>query len=227
MEKETRIVIATFKQRITDKEIPYFRGCMIKESCNNPLFHNHTNESYNYTYPLIQYKTSDNNTLIVGINEGGEAIETLLKERISIPCTLGNHRTELELIGVRSQRIAINAQQSPLTYTIQGWLPLNSGNYRKFQETESLAERIKMLERILTANILSFAKGIGIYFTTAIHCCIQEISEEEPFTYKDIALKSFTVRFKTNILLPDYIGIGKSISIGRGIIMRNKDEKNR
>ena len=218
MEKEVRIVIATFKNRITEEEIPYFRGCMIKESCNNPLFHNHKEENYNYTYPLIQYKSYGNNTLIVGIDKGGEAIENLLKDKVSIPCTLGKRCTQLELIGVRSQKVVIGEQLHPLTYTIQGWLPLNSENYRIYLKTESLVERIQMLERILTGNILSFAKGVGVYFDSPVQCAILQIDEERPFIYKDIALKSFNVQFKTNMKLPDYIGLGKSISIGRGTI---------
>jgi hypothetical protein len=226
MGKEVRMVIATFDNRISEEELPYFRGCMIKESCGNPLFHNHKEDNYNYTYPLVQYKRDGNRTLMVGINEGGEAIESLLRDKGNIPCSLGNRKTELQLIGTRSQIIPIGQTSTPHTYTIRGWIPLNSDNYQSYQQTTSLVERVKMLEKILTGNILSFAKGIGVQIDYRIHCSIVQLDEEKPFTYKGIMLKSFTAQFRTNIELPDYIGLGKSISLGKGTIKREKDGGN-
>ena len=41
-------------------------------------------------------------------------------------------------------------------------MALNEINYALFLETDDLVTRIKMLERILVGNILSFLKGIGV-----------------------------------------------------------------
>ena len=57
-------------------------------------------------------------------------------------------------------------------YSIKGWLPLDSENYRAYVWADGLAEQMEMLERILIGNILSLAKGIGVLFETLVRCHI-------------------------------------------------------
>ena len=228
MEKETRVVVATFRNRIREEEMPYFRGCMIKESCNNALFHNHKEENFYYTYPLVQYRIIDGCASAVGIDEGGEAIEAMLKDRSAFPCAIGNRNIEMELIGVRSQKVKVELLPQPRTYSIEGWVPLNSSNYTRYRQTRGLAARIEMLQKILVGNILSFAKGIGVYIDGTVRCEIEHIEEERSFAYKGVVLMSFAARFSANILLPDCIGLGKAISLGKGTIRHCKDhDRNR
>lgn len=225
MDDEIRVVIATFKNKISWKEIPYFRGCMIQESGNNCLFHNHQEEGFRYVYPLVQYKIMDGNPVMVGLNEGAVAIEKLLEDRYIIPCQLGNRQTDLYFVGIRSQRMAVQCHPELLTYSIKGWLPLNRENYKAYLSAESLVEQVQMLERILTGNILSFAKGIGVFFEHPVSCRIRQIQQEKLVNYKHVGLMSFSGVFQSNVTLPDYIGLGKSVSIGQGIIKRMKDEE--
>ena len=90
---------------------------------------------------------------------------------------------------------------------------------------EGIAEKITLLEKILTANILSFAKGIGVHIENNIECKITSISEPYFPTYKQTKLTAFDVEFKTNVFLPNYIGLGKSSSVGFGILTSKKDNK--
>jgi hypothetical protein len=91
---------------------------------------------------------------------------------------------------------------------------------------ESIADKATMLERMLIGNILSFAKGMKIHLDKKIQCKI--ISSEEPrlVTYKGIKMMSFDVMFKTNVSLPNYIGLGKGVSLGFGTVVKKYENKN-
>ena len=89
-------------------------------------------------------------------------------------------------------------------------------------------ERLAFLERILTGNILSFAKGIGIHFEQQITCSISEILRTDIIEYKNIKMTSFNLLFKSNVSLPDNIGLGKGVSLGNGTIhmIKTKNTQN-
>ena len=213
-----RVVVATFKNKISQEEIPFFRGSIIRLSDNASFFHNHQEEGFRYAYPLVQYKRIDGHAAVLGINEGGEAIEELFKDRVRYECQLGNRQVEMELIGIRSEKISIHCMEQDHIYSIKGWLPLNRENYRSYLSADGLAAQIAMLERILIGNILSFAKGLGVFFEIPVRCRIFQLENEKSFNYKNVGLLSFSAKFRTNVSLPAYIGLGKSVSINNGVV---------
>ena len=213
-----RVVVATFKNKISQEEIPFFRGSIIRLSDNASFFHNHQEEGFRYAYPLVQYKRIDGHAAVLGINEGGEAIEELFKDRVRYECQLGNRQVEMELIGIRSEKISIHCMEQDHIYSIKGWLPLNRENYRSYLSADGLAAQIAMLERILFGNILSFAKGLGVFFEIPVRCRIFQLENEKSFNYKNVGLLSFSAKFRTNVSLPAYIGLGKSVSINNGVV---------
>jgi hypothetical protein len=81
------------------------------------------------------------------------------------------------------------------------------------------------MERILTGNILSFAKGVNIHFEEELVCSILDIIPKGAMRYKGIHFESFDALFKINVSLPNYIGLGKGVSHGFGTIMRMNDNK--
>lgn len=217
-----RLVTVLFKNEISSEEISFFRGSIILLSGNDPLFHNHSTQGFNYTYPLVQYKRIDGCAAIVGINQGGYALEQLFENECSFSCQLGGRNVKMELSTIRIEEMFVRLDEFLYTYSIQRWLPLNSNNFREYQQTEELVSRIRMLEKILVGNILSLAKGIGIHFGSTVICQILQLEEQGYNLYKNVKLKSFSAVFRTNLILPDYIGLGKSVSINHGVITRIK-----
>lgn len=213
------MVTALFDNKISTAEMPLFRGCMILLSGDNLFFHNHDQDKFRYAYPLIQYKRINGQAAIVGINEGGEAIEKLAKER-TFSCRLGTRVVEMNIADLRAENQIVDAGFSMKEYVIKRWLPLNAVNYKTYMEKERLVDRINMLENILIGNILSFAKGVHIYFDSPVICQISELESRGVFRYKDVELMNFSATFKTNVSLPDFIGLGKSASINNGVIAR-------
>lgn len=216
--KDIHVVVATFKNKISEEEIPYFRGSVIRLSGNSPLFHNHLENGFRYAYPLVQYKRIDGLAAIVGINEGGEAVKRLFEDRTHYGCQLGNRSVQMELLGIRTEKIIVRCLEMEHVYAIKGWLPLNSTNYRQYQEADGLIGQVSMLEHILVGNILSFFKGIDLFSDFPIRCRILRLEQEKSCGYKNMELLSFSAHFRTNVSLPSYIGLGKSVAMNNGVI---------
>lgn len=83
-----------------------------------------------------------------------------------------------------------------------------------------------MLENLLTANILSMAKGLGVHFERQVECKITAMEEPRLTTYKGVKMMAFDAEFKSNVSLPDYVGLGKGVSLGMGTVVRKRKKKN-
>ena len=140
--------------------------------------------------------------------------------------TLGNRRVTLEVESVRAYKTLVQVWDSMFAYHLRKWLPLNQENYRQYEALDSIVERYAFLERLLTGNILSFAKSMGVYFDKQVECKITSADEPRLLRYKGVKMMSFDVEFKTNVSLPDYIGLGKGVSLGFGtVVSENKNNK--
>lgn len=215
-----RLATAIFDAKISIPEISYLRGNMIRLSGENPLFHNHHAENFSYTYPLVQYKRIDGRAALVGINQGAEALVELLGKGAVCSFQLGKRTADMGAATIRSERIPVVCGDTFYTYSIRNWLPLNKDNYRIYQQTEGMIERIAMLEKILVGNILSFAKGMDIFLDNPITCKILQLESTGLVSYKEVELMSFFAKFRCNVSLPEYIGLGKSVSINHGVIRK-------
>lgn len=212
--------ILRFSTDISLREISYFRGAIIKATeGKNILFHNHDGDNFRYAYPLVQYKRIGGQASIVFIGEGVEAVVALFKSNI-ININIGNRETTIELEHADAYSTTVQVWDDSLLYTIRKYLPLNKQNYEEYAKTESVADRCTLLEQHLTGNILSFAKGIGLHMEKQIVVKITEMSQPNLYMYKDVKMMGFDLKFKSNVSLPDYIGLGKGTSIGFGMIKR-------
>lgn len=210
-----------FSTPISFNEIPYLRGAIIKITKNQEiLFHNHDKDNtFRYDYPLIQYKRINGNAAIIFIERGTDKIIDFINNNKD-SADIGNRKTKLEIEKVDANDTLVQIWESEFTYSIRKYLPLNKINYEKYIKTDDIIEKYKILENVLIGNILSFAKGMGIYFNNKIKVTILQVDEPKVYRFKNIKMMGFDIRFKSNVSLPDYIGLGKGVSIGFGMIKR-------
>ena len=105
------------------------------------------------------------------------------------------------------------------------WLPLNSENYKEYQAIEGLAQRITFLEGKLIGNLLAFFTEMGFRAEKQIDLHITDIKDQRLAHYKGVKLMAFDVEFKANLILPQYIGIGKSASVGFGTMTKIREKR--
>lgn len=222
MAKYIRTLTVFYDTEISDKEIPLFRGAVLKSlgDSANELYHNHTGEeTFRYSYPLIQYKRLNRKAAIVCIDQGIELVGELLLE-LPVSVMIGTREEKCHIEKILTKEVPVSMQNEFVSYRLHRWLPLNSTNYALYQDAESLVERIHILERVLIGNILSFLKGVDIHLEKQLELHITNITNQKPAAYKKVKLMAFDIEFKINLSLPQHIGIGKNASVGYGILTK-------
>lgn len=220
----SRIPLLTifFTTKLSDHEVPLFRGSILnimKECPENLYYHNHREDNFRYAYPLVQYKATNRQAMIICIGESMENCGHLFR---ALPCaaSLGHRDVVLEASRIIPVYFSLEASETPLFYQVRRWLPFNTENHRRYQSLERLSERIDFLEHILIGNLLSLAKGLDIHIDFPLQCHILDLKATEMQKSKGVYMIAFTLTFQCNLSLPDYLGIGKHSSIGYGILTR-------
>lgn len=220
-QKRIKMLAVTFDFELQRRHIPAFRGAMVeKVGRENLLFHNHLDDgSFLYGYPLIQYKIIRRHPAMVCIDHGSEEILKFF-EKLNWDLVIHNQRIETEIRNLSFDYFVCGFSPIPVRYRIFNWFALNEENFKRFTGMNGDKERIDLLKRILIGNIISFAKGIGWSIDGQIELQIKRMPDTRGFSFKNHRMIGFDLDFTANLLLPDYIGLGKSVARGFGMIER-------
>lgn len=195
----------------------YF-GMLFKE--HSQLLHNHLESGESaYRYPLVQYKVLDGVPTLVGLKEGANLlIELFLKikelqiEERTYPVFQKNIESKIVNIGLTDDLIAYRFQTL--------WMALSQQNYTAYL-AENDEQRARHLKSILVGNLLSFFKAMDYTADKTIMANLKITSQRET-QFKNKTMLAFEADFVTNTILPDTIGLGKSVARGFGTIVSSK-----
>ena len=199
------------------------RGFIGKRFPELSLLHNHVSDtSFIYTFPRVQYHIF-NGALIIGIEEGVDAVKYI--EHILTELSLNRQIYKIVVkTGIESE-IYFGILKEPLPYSfLTPWLALNKKNYEKYHKFGLWAERKMMLEKILLGNIISMSKSLGYTLPAPIKANIINL-KEVPTSLKGTPMLGFYGTFSVNFEIPDYWGIGKSVSRGFGTLKKLENLK--
>lgn len=218
--KVVTTLVARYDTDIAEREIPYLRGAVIQAAGrDNVLLHNHVDEQLRYSYPMVQYKRIDGRAAIVCIDMGLEAIRDIIA--LNLPqVRLGRRITALPAPALELEETEVALTDEMHTYRATRYFAFNQDNHRRYNATDSIVERYRLVEQCIVGNILSFAKGIGVFFDGTVTAQLVAVSHTELYDFKDIKLRGFDLIFKTNVRMPSYIGLGKHASLGAGTIIQ-------
>lgn len=225
--KRLRTLLVTFQNDIPAHQVTAFRAAVIEKVGRDQVaFHNHVGDTqFVYQYPLIQYKTVHRQPAIVCLDEGVDEIHKLFGQR-SWTINLLGEKIELKVDRLDLKTTTLNVWDRQFEYSIYRWQALNEKNYKEYSILQTLTGKIQMLERILTGNILSFAKGIEWHIDQPVQLSITDVALERLSKMKDIQVAALDVRFRCNVALPDWIGLGKGVSKGFGVVRKIQNNNN-
>ncbi len=187
------------------------RGFLAHLFTNIPEFHHHSDQSYHY--PLIQYKRIDKKLAIIGIKEFAEIIFQNISKLDHI--TTETQKIPLNSIEIKSDVYQLEQIHTKYKFT-SPWLALNEKNYTKFKKLKN-NEKKPFLERVLIGNILSMLKGFKIFINYKIILSIIKFKIILVTVHKN-KFAGLYAEFNVNILLPNHLGLGKSVTKGFGTI---------
>lgn len=195
-----------------------FFGDMFRE--HSPLLHNHyADGQLRYSYPLVQYKVIHNKPILVGVEEGAKLLAELFFEMKSLQ--LNGRTYSVYERDITFKRMTLGVGTELYDYRFETlYMALNQENHTEYL-AKTPDEQRAFLGRILTGNILSFYKGIGLFLPPEARIMTTFRPGKETTTgFKNQRMLAFTGQFTTNALLPDLVGLGKSVSRGFGAVQR-------
>ena len=213
-----KTLVLVLKTEKIEEDASKLRGYIANRFKEYPILHHHIEEvGYLYTYPRVQYKIIEGTPLILGIEEG-----TVVLKKISDDITelkLGKNRYSVESI----QMTQMNAEFGPCRENhhykfLTPWPALNQENYERYREIKDWKEKKGFLNGILVGNILSMCKSLDYVVTSKLY--VHSRLDDEKVEYKGVPLIGFTGEFRVNFVIPDYMGLGKSVSRGFGTVKR-------
>lgn len=194
----------------------YF-GTLFKE--HSHLLHNHyDNGELRYQYPLVQYKVLNKTPTLVAIEEGAKLLTSLFLEIDSIQVDGRTHTIHSKQI--ENTKVSVGYTDALQEYQFNTfWMGLNQANHKKYLQCNA-SEKEELLNKILIGNILSLYKNLDIILSPDQKLIVKHRLSKAVTKFKNRDMTVFSGKFITNALLPDDIGLGKSVSRGFGSIQK-------
>jgi hypothetical protein len=181
--------------------------------------HQHNADKFIYRYPVVQYKMIGNVPTVIGINEGAEVLKQIFDEYQEIRLGENTYQVVERGISLKDEEYGISDKIHTYEFATP-WLALNQENYRKFYTLKGKPERDEFMRKILIGNLISMAKSLNYDVPGQIKCDTNLHFQKDRL--KDVSVMVFTGKLYANFLIPDLLGIGKSVSRGFGAVRQLK-----
>ena len=220
----TTLTLTLASTRPITESASQLRGFFATRFTEYELLHQHITDKLIYRYPKIQYKIIDGTPMVIGINEGAEVLKEIYDQYDQIK--LGDNTYEIVERGVALRKADFGISDQILSYRfVTPWLALNQKNHERYLKSDRV-ERRDLLRRTLTGNILSMAKGLDYVVVSQIRLDIGR-TRHKSCTVKGVDMLGIDCEFMVNFAIPDYLGLGKSVSRGYGAVVGMWDAKAR
>lgn len=202
----------------TDKKVSEspetLRGFFGRRFSEFPLLHQHVETGLVYSYPLVQYKIIEGAPVVLGINDGVEAVKSVYDKFDTLELGKGSYRILERQVFEKESSFGLCDKQRKYRF-ITPWLALNEKNYGIFQKSGSIA-RSALLTKVLVGNLLSVSKSLEYVVLDEIKA--KTSVEPVKVQSKGVPMVGFTGEFSVNFDIPDLFGLGKSVSRGFGTV---------
>lgn len=213
MNLQTLTLILKTKDSVTESP-EKLRGFIGNRFKDYPILHQHAENGKNsYQYPKVQYKIIEGTPVILGIEEGAEVLKDISWDIEELVLGKMIYEIEERQIIEKTQEFGCINKLGQYMFVVP-WIALNKKNYDFYLQSNP-KNRIKLLHQILAGNILSVSKSLGYVVLDQIKVKTK-LSPVKVYS-KGIPLIGFEGEFQANFMIPDYLGIGRSVSRGFGV----------
>lgn len=208
--------------RLKPSQVHKFRGYVGNIFAEHDLIHNHDPVTGKpiYRYPLVQFKIIDKAPCIVALTE--KAVQVFSDIFMSMnEILIEDKRIPINEKDLKVESVEFGFSEETFMYEfVSPWIALNQNNYQRYKDLENQSEKNELLKRILIGNILSMAKYLDLHLNSDQRIKTELQLKQTKVNLKGKQMLGFTGMFKTNFLIPDDIGLGKSVSRGFGTIRK-------
>jgi len=193
------------------------RSFLNKKLADYSALHKDDSAGFIHRYPALQCKQVKGDLIVTGISQGADCLDQLTRDE----AVLGAGETICRITTrdpvIRSEPFGIT--DTVFLYEFQTpWLALNQQNAKKFYDLNGKPQRDAFMLKLLTAQLQTLAKSLDYEMTTPVTCEAKVRFKRERIERENVMV--FLGKFRTNLRIPDYLGIGQSVSQGYGTIKR-------
>ena len=168
-----------------------------------------------FLYPRVQVKILNEQIYLVGIKEGVDPILSVVEKLKTM--NFGNITFEVEGSDADVEEDHFVPSPRMIRYRfLTPWVALNEINLGKYKFVYG-DERPKFLNRLLSQNIAFLAKEMEMKLETKVYVKLT-LESLYPKLVDDGHMGAFEGEFKTNFVLPNFLGIGNGITKGYGVL---------
>jgi hypothetical protein len=155
--------------------------------------------------------------MVTGISQGADCLFQITHDK-TLP---GDGGTTCRIIArdpaIRPEPFGVTETTSMYEF-LTPWLALNQQNAKKFYDLKGKPERDAFMQKILTGHLGTLAKSIDYDLPAPLSCESRVRFRRERIHRENVMV--FLGTFQTNLTIPDFLGIGQSVSAGFGTIRR-------
>ena len=174
-----------------------------------------------HRYPAIQCKQLKSGLMAVGVCQGADYLHRLSEGNTAIAdaatrCTIVARDRD-----VRKEEFGIDGRDHDYEFATP-YLALNQQYAKKFYDLNGKPARDAFMQKILASHLSVLAKSLDYSPGIPVTCTAHLKFERQRIDRENVIV--FLGKFTTNLAIPDYLGIGQSVSGGYGTIRRISGE---
>lgn len=168
-----------------------------------------------HRYPAIQCKQVKNDLVLIGICQGARFLMNLAGENAEIlpgtsGCTIASRDP-----APRDEEFGTTGGIYEYEF-LTPWIALSQQNAKKFYDLKGKPARDAFMQKILNTHLTTLAKSLDAVPAEPITCMAHVRFIRERIDRENVIV--FKGTFRTNLRIPDYLGIGQLVSRGYGTI---------
>jgi len=185
------------------------------KSADYTLLHKDSAPGFIHRYPVVQCKQVKNTLMVIGIGQGAYLLQEISEGNEEVrsggtSCTIYGRDPE-------NRKEEYGISEIIRTYEfLTPWLALNQQNAKKFYDLKGKPERDAFMQKILSGHLGTLARSLDYDLPAPLSCTSRVRFRRERIDRENVMV--FLGTFSTNLRIPDYLGIGQSVSQGFGTI---------
>ena len=213
-----RTVTLTFDpDRPVHDPLPELRSFFNKKFAGFTQCHRQEAGSFIHRYPAVQCKVIRDFPTVIGISEGAAFLKEFSDESREIPLGPVTYRIAEHDIVIRDEPFGCSDAVHSYEFATP-WLALTQENYKKFYKLTGKPARDEFVQKIFVDTLLTLSKSLDYEVPVPISCDTNLHFQKDRLD--GVSVMTFTGKFQVNFEIPDYLGIGKSVSQGYGAVRR-------
>jgi hypothetical protein len=174
-----------------------------------------TADGFIHRYPAVQCKQVKGVLMVIGISQGADFLLQLTGGKTDIAAGAGSVRI-VERDGVMQEELFGITDEIHQYEILTPWLALNQQNAKKFYDLKGKPARDAFMQKILAGHLATLAKSLDYPPPLPVTCTAHVRFIRERIERENMIV--FLGKFTTNLRIPDYFGIGQSVSQGFGAL---------